>query len=113
MLRILALTLVSLLILSSPALTETLLSSSFEGSKLYLEESRLDGFREPTYGGGGHFFMSYMMTDFDVLNKELVSMGIPGLSDGFYLWGGGGYGTITPRLRIGGMGAAGVFEALN
>ena len=107
MLRILAVALVSTSILASPVVCSTWFTGDTESSKLLAGE-RLDSFREPMYGGGGGFFMGYIQAKFDNLNAELADMDVPQLSEGIYVWGGGGYGTITPRLRIGGMGAGGI-----
>jgi hypothetical protein len=62
------------------------------------------------FGGGGGYTPGWVFPNMDAINKELVSLGIPGLSEsGFYSSGGAGFIYIgfIKNLRIGGMGYGG------
>jgi len=58
-------------------------------------------------GGGGPVFV-YMTPDLGPINNMIAQMS-PNmkLDDGFFLYGGKGYGYINRNIRIGGMGAGG------
>jgi len=107
MLKSLVVVLAVSVVAATAALGSSLAIKHLKTDELLAKEARIVSFREPTYGGGGGFFMGNVQATFDRLNSEIAKMGIPGLTKGIYLWGGGGYGTVTPRLRIGGMGAGG------
>ena len=58
-------------------------------------------------GGGGGFVIVYQQPDLKDINNQILQMGIPELDEGFFLYGGQGYGYVNRNFRIGGMGAGG------
>lgn len=61
------------------------------------------GFRA---GGGGVIF-SWNSPDLGPLNREIENMGINDLDEGFFTFGGRGFGYVSRNIRIGGLGAGG------
>ncbi|NQS97168.1 MAG: hypothetical protein HQ591_01820 [candidate division Zixibacteria bacterium] len=59
-------------------------------------------------GGGGGPLFAYLAPDLGDLNDQIVLMGIPELDDGFWTFGGKGFGFVGKNFRIGGLGAGGV-----
>ena len=60
-------------------------------------------------GGGGGPTFTYMTPDLADINVMVAQMG-PNikLDEGFFLYGGKGYGHVNRNIRIGGMGAGGM-----
>ncbi len=63
--------------------------------------------RQGFQGGGGGFILGYMQANLDEINNQILSMGIPKFDDGFFLYGGRGFGFVNDHIRIGGMGMGG------
>ena len=59
-------------------------------------------------GGGGGLLFAYLAPDLGDLNDQIALMGIPELDDGFWTFGGKGFGLVGKKFRIGGLGAGGV-----
>lgn len=62
------------------------------------------------FGGGGGFVPGWYIPKLDVVNEQLVNIGMPELSDnGFFTSGGAGfiYVGFVKQLRVGGMGFGG------
>ena len=70
---------------------------------LMVDQGLAGGFR---HGGGGPTF-AYMMPDLDEINMQITAMQIPKLDDGFFAYGGKGFGFVGGNFAIGGMGAGG------
>lgn len=61
------------------------------------------------FGAAGGVSPSYVFPNLDALNAQIKTFGIPELSNGMFLFGGGGYAyiMIVDNVRIGGIGLSG------
>lgn len=61
------------------------------------------------FGAAGGVSPSYVFPNLDALNSQINTLGIPELSNGMFLFGGGGYAyiMIIDNVRIGGIGLSG------
>ncbi|MFA7420490.1 MAG: hypothetical protein WCZ90_12465 [Melioribacteraceae bacterium] len=61
------------------------------------------------FGAAGGISPSYVFPNLDALNAQIKTFGIPELSNGMFLFGGGGYAyiMIVDNVRIGGIGLSG------
>lgn len=78
------------------------------GTKSFAQEGEDVGW-VARFGAAGGVSPSYVFPNLDALNVKIKSIGLPELSNGMFLFGGGGYAyiMIIDNLRIGGIGLSG------
>lgn len=78
------------------------------GTKYFAQEGEDVGW-VARFGAAGGISPSYVFPNIDALNAQIKTIGIPELSNGMFLFGGGGYAyiMIVDNVRIGGIGLSG------
>lgn len=78
------------------------------GTKSFAQEGEDVGW-VARFGAAGGVSPSYVFPNLDALNLKIKSIGLPELSNGMFLFGGGGYAylMIIDNVRIGGIGLSG------